>query len=314
MKMQSLLLRMCYVGHIFHRLAVIGGAACMLTLVACERGTVAEDTDTDPILVQVGDSVLLLDYVRSLIPAGLEAEDSVEMFNMIVDEWTRNLVLEGLAEKNMIDLGKINRMADDYRNDLIIREYLQMMVSANKVQVPEEKVNAYFKANEDKLVADRYLLKGAIIKLPLNYPELNEIRKSMKRLSPADLDRIDKRIPVTDEEYACFTQDWTPWDAVASKMPRSFKVPDGILRKNCNFEVSDSSYVYLLHIADAIPPGERMPYEYARKLIVEILMQDARHESQQRLMQRIYSEAVEKGELKPGLYNPLKGGMIGNRK
>ena len=103
--------------------AVLAGVSLCAS---CGGNEVPEKTDDD-ILVSVGDSSLTLREVLADIPSGISPEDSTEMFHAIVDNWIRDLMLYGVAVKNVPDIDRIERLVNDYRNNLIIASYLRQM-------------------------------------------------------------------------------------------------------------------------------------------------------------------------------------------
>ena len=93
---------------------------CLMALLAfpfcsCRPGGSTAKSDGE-VLVQVGDSTLLLSDVLLKIPVGLSPEDSAALFNSIVGDWVRDLVLSDYAEKNIPDLARIDRMTKVNRN------------------------------------------------------------------------------------------------------------------------------------------------------------------------------------------------------
>ena len=55
----------------------------------------------------------------------------------IVDNWIRDLMLYGVAVKNVPDIDRIERLVNDYRNNLIIASYLRQMEESGEHIVRE---------------------------------------------------------------------------------------------------------------------------------------------------------------------------------
>ena len=70
---------------------------------SCSRGSEGSDNRNDEILLIVGDSTLTMTDVTTRIPSGLTPEDSVILFNRIVDTWLRSMLLEHVAMENITD-------------------------------------------------------------------------------------------------------------------------------------------------------------------------------------------------------------------
>lgn len=286
---------------------------CLMALLAfpfcsCRPGGSAAKSDGE-VLVQVGDSTLLLSDVLLKIPVGLSPEDSAALFNSIVGDWVRDLVLSDYAEKNIPDLARIDRMTEAYRNNLIVNEYLRNMSDRVGGDVSESRIRDYYAAHKSEMVLEQPLVKGALIKVADTDESLADIRKWMGRFADEDVDRIEKSGLRRATQYNYFNDQWHEWSVVADQIPYRFFDADAFVRSTQNFETSDNGTVYLLHISDFMPSGEEMPYEFARLRISEILHSADVAAYRKRLMDDIYREQIGAGVLKPGLYDPVKGTM-----
>lgn len=105
-------------------ISVFMASASLQMPLACSSPA-GEEVSAEKILVEVGDSALTVREVVSRIPSGLSEQDSLDLFNSIVERWVRTMMLSDLASDNIADLEKIDRMAEDYRNNLIIERYLR---------------------------------------------------------------------------------------------------------------------------------------------------------------------------------------------
>lgn len=261
----------------------------------------------DGVLVQVGDSTLRMADVLLKIPVGLSPEDSAAMFNSIVGDWVRDLVLADYAEKNIPDMARIDRMVEEYRNNLIVNEYLRNMSDRVGSDVAESRVRDYYAAHRAEMVLEQPLVKGAFIKLSETDESLDDLRRWMSRLSEQDVDNIEKSGLRRAAQYSYFNDQWQEWSSVAEQIPYRFFDADAFLNSTHYFETSDNGIVYLLHISDYINSGHEMPYEFARLRIREILHTADVSAYRRRLMDDIYRDQIKAGVLRPGLYDPVTG-------
>lgn len=279
-----------------------------MVAVGCTRRGESAAAEED-VLVTAGDSSLMLEEVLRQIPSGLAASDSAEMFSRIVERWIENRVLEDVAEENVIDLEKINRMADDYRKRLIIDDYLRRKREAYTPRVDESEIRAYYDRHIDEFILTQPLVKGIYIKTSEKDDRLGSIRRWMMTATDASVDDIEKYGMRMAMKYEYFEDKWVEWSVVADQIPYRFYDADAFLRSTKDFETQYEGSVYLLHISDYLPSGSKEPYEYASVRIAGILSGGKTGEYMNNLRQSIYREAVKKGKLKPGLYDPLKGEM-----
>lgn len=261
------------------------------------------------ILVQVGDSVLTLADVERRIPHGLDEADSVMMFNNIVDSWVSSLVLKDMAEKNITNLERIERMTEAYRTSLIIDEYLKSMAEQSGVKVPEERIKEYYDTHPEEFILTQPLVKGAYIRVDEHDSKLPELRKWMAQFTEESIDRIEGAGLHQATAYEYFRDEWHEWSELADRIPSRITDADAFVKANSDFETAASGSVHLLHISDRLLSGDKMPYDYAKARISEILRATEISGMRRKLKDDIYRRMIAKGWLKAGAYDPLTGKM-----
>lgn len=265
-----------------------------------------ETPSDDKVLLEVGDSALTVRDVVQLIPAGLSEEDSVEMFNSIAERWVRSMMLSDLAQENVADLARINRMAEDYRNSLIIDRYLRSKQEETG-EVSDQSVKSYYAEHGAEMKLEAPIVKGIYLKVVDSEDDLSDIRKWMSSAKPKDIDNIEKKGLRHASQYEYFEDRWIDWNDIAHEIPYRFYDADAFLRSTKDFETSYGGSTYLLHITEYIPSGEVMPYDFAKGKIREMLSREKKGDYRQKLLKSLYRKGIEEGKLKPGLYDPLTG-------
>lgn len=279
---------------------------CLLSAgVSCGSKS-ASTVDNSEVLVSVGDSTLTVNYVLQRMPSGLEPEDSIALFNKIVDEWVRDMVLSDYAESNIFDLDRIDRMVTDYRNNLIINEYLSSMTESEKKEVSEDRLRRFYDENIGSLVLEQPVIKGVFLKVAESDETLPDLRKWMSQFGEADIDNIEKSGLRQALKYKYFKDEWVEWNVIAEQIPYRFYDADAFIRSTRLFETADGGNVYLLRISDYIPSGETMPYAFAKNRIADILQSADMASYRRRLVGDIYKRQIKEGILKPGAYDPLQ--------
>ncbi len=278
-------------------LRLLIAAAVAMLAAACSN---ASDTDAgrrDMPLVTVGDSTLNLYDVLARIPGNVTPEDSAAMFAGIVDTWLQDMLLREVAQENAIDLDRIDRMAADYRNRLIINEYIRRMKSSRGDKAAEEQVKAYYDANSAEMTLESPLVKGVYIKLPSDADRLDDVRRWVRSSSAASIDEIEKYGLKGAIQYEYFKDKWVDWQEIAAQIPYRFGDPDKFIAAHRFFETSDRNSTYLLRITESIPSGSRMPYDFAAPLIRESLVQSQREQYGRSLLETFAENALKNGLL-----------------
>lgn len=279
----------------------------MMLFHSCGKGKPEVNQETDDVLVTFADSSLRVSDVLLRIPSGLSADDSTALFDKIVDQWVLEMVLTDYAEKNISDMSKIDKMVEEYRNNLIVTHYLQSMSESAAKEIPEDRIKKYYEINGDSMILEQPLVKGIFIKVSENDESLPNLRKWFASFNDEALDKIEKSGLRRALQYKYFKDEWIEWNMIADQIPYRFFDADAFLRSTKNFETDDEfGSVYLLHISEFIPQGEKMPYEYARIKIADILQSSEVSLYRKNLINDIYNRRIKEGLLKPGLYDPVK--------
>lgn len=294
------------------KLLIIPAFAVLMALLSC-RGPGRADPIGEDVLVTVGDSSLTLREVLLQIPAGLAPDDSAALFKGIVDNWVCDLVLADVAEKNIPDMERIDRMVEAYRNNLIVMNYLQSMDEGAYVKIPEEQVKNYYDTHREEFVLEQPLVKGVYVRVTESDPSLENLRKWMTKLDESSIDNIEKMGLRQATAYEYFCDQWIEFGQLADRIPYRFGDADEFVRGNHYFETSSSGSVHMLNLTESLPSGSEMPYEFAKQKISEILLSTHIGEVRERLKNDIYRRKISEGLLVAGLYDPLKGEMRAGR-
>ncbi len=275
-----------------------------LSVTSC--GGAKDRVDTkEEVLIEVADSALTMRDILAKIPSGLEEEDSVEMFRNLVDRWVKNMLLTDLARENENELERINSLAEDYRNSLIIERYLRGKLEEVK-SVSASDIDAYYEQNKDAMIVETPLIKGVYLKLSDSDSKLSDIRKWIVSGTPEDIDKIEKNGLRNASQYEYFLDRWIEWSKVSEQIPYRFFDADAFLTTTKDFETTYGGSVYLLHISEYLPSGSLMPKEYAASKIEDILMRERRSDYVQSLLKSLYRKGMKDGKLKIGKYDPIE--------
>ena len=285
-------------------IAALLAAWLVVPVVSCGSQP-ADMQQSDDVLVSVGDSALTVAEVLRRMPAGLSPADSANMFERIVGHWVRDLVLLDVAEKNIPDPDRIERMVEAYRNGLIVDQYLSTVSEHAVDDVSEKRIKEYFDSHRGMLVLEQPLVRGVFVKVAENDETLDNLRRWMSRLSDEDVDNIEKYGLRQASRYEYFRDEWHEWNVIAEQIPYRFFDADAFVSSSADFETSADGSVYLLHISDYITSDNEMPYEYARLKNRELLRAADVASHRDRLMDDIYRDRIRSGELRPGLYDPV---------
>lgn len=266
------------------------------TFISCVSGNKSQEED---ILVRVGEKTLGSSEVRKSIPPGLSKNDSILLANSIIKSWIDSKLMSEIAAKNVADAGKIERLVDEYRDQLIMQEYRKGMLLKNTsiTEIPEDSLRTYYEQNKNNFRLDRPIIKGLFIKISSDSHNVDNLRKWYKSGKHEDIDKIEKYGLSGAIGYDYFNDRWVSWTDVEKSIPHYFEDPGRFLKTNKSFELTDKGFVYLLNITDYKLPGDIMPYDFAKQQIKEMFVNENQRKYDLRLKQMLYDEAVKSGKL-----------------
>jgi hypothetical protein len=246
-------------------------------------------------LAHVNDKTITRDEVVSQIPKGLSAADSLLRAENIIHNRIIDLLMDDVAYQNIgDDKAEIERLVNDYRLSLIRHRYQERIVRDKmSEEISERDLHAYYDENKEIFSLDDNIIRGVFLKLPANAPNLNEVRKLYRSNDPDDMEKVEKYSLQNAVIYDFFYDHWLNFNEVLAKIPTKLANPSLFLRYNNNLEASDSSFVYLLNIAEKLTVGSPAPFEYVKEQINNLLSNKRKIEYIHKFKEELYRDAVK---------------------
>lgn len=284
----------------------MGAALLVLTGQGCGHRDTAGD---DPgILLVMNDSTLRMEDVTARIPVGLDPRDSAALFHEIVGEWIEGNVLRDMASQRIPDYTAIERKVEAYRNRLIVAEYMQLMRRGRDYKSNPDSVKRFYDLHRREMVTETPLVKGVFVKVPAS-SRLDGIRRCLSAPDWSGLDALENDHGAELLQYEYFGDRWVDWTTVAERIPYRFYDPEAFLTSTSDFETESGGTAYLLHIAEWLPAGSEMPYDFAAPRIMAMLEQNNLARYEKALVRSLVGKALEEGKLRAVGYDPLAGRM-----
>lgn len=259
----------------------------------------------EDLLLKYGEEELCLRDVVESIPQGIAPEDSLSLFNSIIENWIKDRVLRDFALERLPDLKRIEREVDDYRNTLIVQEYITRMHERHAPNIEEVKVKEYYERHKNELKLEEPLVKGIFMKVN----SLSKGREGIKSLmSSKDLNSIDKLEQEWLDralEYNYFRDKWIDWKTLTSLIPYRFGDAESFLSENKYFETEYGDCAYYLQITDYLPSGQPQPYEFAALWISDHLSQVSLIDYEESLINSLVSSSIKENKLETPGYDPI---------
>lgn len=267
-------------------------------LCSCNK---TEQVKEDGVLVKVKDKILNRSFISGQLPRGISSSDSLLYAENMQKKWIKDVLIYDLALQNLDvkEKNDIDKLVEDYRNSLIRYRFQEQLIKEKlSAEITESDKLSYYEQNKAKFVLDKPLLKGIFLKIPIDAPGIEDIKKWYKSSSEALVEKIEKYSVQNAINYDYFCDRWVDFDEVLDNIPLHISNADDFLKTRKYVEVSDSSYWYLLNITDYMSSGKVAPYEYSSPKIVEMMTNLKKVDFLRKFEDDLYNDAVKSGDVK----------------
>jgi len=267
-----------------------------LLAVSCGSGTIRQGGD---VVVSIDGKTLTRSELEEGMAKFINSEDSALIAEKIVRQWVKDNLLYDIASKNISDKALIDQLVENYRKSLTIYQYQEQLVNEKlSNDISDDEMRKYFEENSDKFKLDQALVKGLFLKVPSDAPQLNEVREWYKSSSPAVMEKLEKYTVGNAVKYDSFFDNWVMFSELMDNLPTHYDDPDAVLRSNKNIELQDSSYRYFLSIKEYLLQGDLAPFEYAKSVVKEVLINQRKMSFLRQVEDDLYKKAIDKGQVK----------------
>ena len=267
-----------------------------MTFMGCRQ---AVDHHGKTPVVSVAGEFLYKEDLAAAIPLGMKGNDSIAFVDEYIRGWVEDALLFDKAEGNIPDNMRIEELVESYRRALISHAYQEELVRQKlSGEVRDEEIERYYEEHPDLWLAVQPLVKGLFLKVPLNSQQLGNVRTWYKNTSSDAIDKLEKFCLGGAVIYDYFFDRWTQVSDLSAKIPlKSLETDMAFLDTNRNVETKDTAFCYFLHVEDFMPQGGRLPLEYAKSEIKNILINLKRVEFIKGIKADLYRKASEGNDI-----------------
>lgn len=246
-------------------------------------------------LVEVAGQFLYEEDLRLAMPLNLSKDDSVLFAEHYIKTWVEDILLFDKAEGNIPNNDKIKALVENYRKALIMHVYQEELVNQRLAgSISDNDINNYYENNKALFVLEEPVVKGLLIKVPLQSQGLADVRRWYKQNSQAAIEKLEKYSLRHAVTYDYFYDQWKVVKDLSAIIPsKELKMNESYLDKNRNVELKDTAYHYFLHVEDYLGEGKVKPLDFAREEIKEILINLKRVNFIQQVKDELYKDASE---------------------
>jgi hypothetical protein len=187
---------------------------------------------------------------------------------------------------------------ENYRKALIIHTYQQALIDQKlSPNLPEQDITDFYEKNKNLFVLERPLIKGLFVKVPLEAPHLNEVRKWYKTETYEAVENLEKYSLQHAISYDYFYDKWKAVSDVLGKIPIKEENPEEYIHANRYVELQDTAFYYFLNVTDYRQKGDEEPYDFARPSVKDMLINLRKIDFIKGVKAGLYKEAARKNKI-----------------
>ena len=269
----------------------------LIGLSSCTKNATPQQKGT---LVKVNEHTLTKEDVLSVLPKNISSADSLLWAESYIKQWVKDNLVYDVALQNLGDKNRaeIDRLVDSYRRSLVRYRYQEQLVHERlSANITDEEKRNFYDENQDQFELDHSLIKGLFLKIPIDAPNLDEVKKWYRSTSEASIEKIEKYSVQNAVVYDYFYDKWVSFDEVFVNIPIQVTNENEFLRAHSFVEIADSSYCYLLNIEEYVAKGKIAPFEYASKQISDMLVNQRKVQFLKNFEEELYNDAIRGGNV-----------------
>ncbi len=230
--------------------------------------------NADERVARVNNKYLYKSELQGIIAPGTNAADSAVIIKRYIDNWVRQQVYLAEAEKNIsADNQEFNRKVENYRNSLIIFSYENQYIRDNlDTVITPELMAEYYEKHQDEFKLREHIVQVRFIKLPLDAPNVNTVRRLIRSESEQDFIALEDYCINHAASYFIDSNSWFIFSDILRDMPINPQNTEAFLRNNSFLERTDDFYRYFLFIKDYRLEGSASPMAFQSDNIKAIIL------------------------------------------
>lgn len=263
-------------------------------LIGCEQ---PRQTNTaEPYLARVYDKKLFVKDLDGLVGTNVSAIDSAMIVKGYIENWTRDNMMLELAQKNMKEDNRIERLVEDYRSALILNAYQEKLLqNFSTVPVEEQEVLDYYEENKEL-----YPLKGPIVqcfytKIKRKSKGIETLKNWWKNDRSKGIANVTNYIKDHAESFLLEENTWYPLEDLIEKLPKGTIKPWYSKKADGKYHyTSDDDYRYYVIIYDFLKKDEPTPFNIVKEDITKIVLKKKRSVELKEKTDKHYRDELER--------------------
>lgn len=251
------------------------------------------------VVATVDDKELLLRDVLADMPEGLTGIDSATFVRMYTDNWVLNQLKLVRANEVLTSHKDIDRLVEDYRQSLIMRQLDQYYVDQElETDITERQIAAHYRMHSSQFVLDHHKVRGVIVRVSDKFRNTSALSEAMRNVANDGMVELNAFAEKHELQITDLSSEWVTFSDFLSYLPtvrtRSY---DNILQKGKVQSMKSDDIVFYYLIVDVVKKGSVAPLECVEDDIRRMLYAERRWKIVKHYEQQLKFEAVESGRV-----------------
>ena len=247
-------------------------------------------------IARVDENYLYTSDIKELITPSMTKEDSVRVVQKYINDWATKQLLMKKAKINLPEekQNAYNSLVENYRTDLFTKEYKDIIATKTlDSTISLSEMERLYEANKPNFILNEELVKLRYLHIGNDNTSIDKIKAQFVRF-----DSIDK-VELTQKEiqfksHLLNDSVWVKVSAVIDAAPIiTIENIDQLLKKDNFVELQDSLGVYLIYVNDVLFRNEEAPLSYVKPTIEQIILNGRKLELIKKLEKDILEDAIK---------------------
>ena len=279
-------------------LLVLLGGTLLLALGVVRRVMNARQSQTNgnPPVARVYNQYLYKNDLEHLIKKASSNEDTAKIVENYIQRWISKRLLLAEAEAHSgYNKAEIERRVLDYRNTLLVHDFIEKLVSTHiSKEVLEEEIASYYQAHQEDFVLRSNIFRGRFIVLPKNAPRRARLRSLLMGRSQEQFAKLKSYCLQFANNYALDETIWLPWDElIRGTSLNNARDKTRLLGKGKLLLASGGDQRYYFKINEYRRVGDVAPLEFVSDQIVDLIIYKRKIDLAKKIKQDILQQAKE---------------------
>ena len=248
---------------------------------------------TEHAVARVYDEYLYESELKSIIPPGTLAKDSITLAKSYIDNWIHQRLVIHQAEKNLTSTQMdFTQQLENYKNSLIIFTYENELVKQKlDTLVTDEDIETYYDANQQNFLLKDNIVQFQYVKLPLKSSYIKQFKKLLASNNLEEKTRLYQQCEQYAADYFLDDQNWVLFNDLLKQIPIKTYNQEEFLKNHRDLEYQDSAFIYLVRFKDFKIKENISPLSFERERIRNVILNKRKIDLTKRMHEDLFEQA-----------------------